>query len=170
MRKRPDMKTTKKQIVDWGDRNIDECDYPVDASEMDTHCWRCGYERKTERAHIVHWAQSGYDPQYDAPKYYRLLCALCHEEAPNVNDEEEMDDWIKSSAKVYNEHYMYNVYWKVRDKITEIYNSTGRHGFNATNKSTEKWMLKEFQKWEKEEEDRMIEKYMKLCVDKGVEP
>jgi len=29
MSKRPNMKTTKKQIVDWGMKNINECGYGV---------------------------------------------------------------------------------------------------------------------------------------------
>ena len=49
MSKRPDMKTTHKQIIEWGIKNIDERGYGVDASEMHSHCWRCGYEKHTER-------------------------------------------------------------------------------------------------------------------------
>ena len=47
------MKTTKKQIVEWGMANINECGYGVDASEMSSRCWRCGYERETERCHVI---------------------------------------------------------------------------------------------------------------------
>ena len=69
-------------------RYIDECGYGVDASEMDTHCWRCGYERYTERCHVIPDALDG----EDTPSNYRLLCPDCHIEAPNVNDPNEMDN------------------------------------------------------------------------------
>ena len=147
-RKRPDMKSTKKQIVDWCMSNIDECGYPVDASEMDTHCFRCGHERFTERAHTVPWAVLDYDPKYDSPEYYRLLCSECHAEAPNVVDEKAMDEWIKESSKI--SEGMYEVYWVYREKINELLEQTGTHGFEPRNASTWDWITKEFLKWKKE--------------------
>ena len=150
MRKRPPMKTTKKQIVDWCERHIDECDYPVDASEMDTHCFRCGYERPTERAHTVPRSNYDYDPKYDSPRYYRLLCSECHAEAPNVMEETAMDKWIIESAEKYNLHKFYNTYWKHRNKIEELFDKTGQHGFEPMNQSTKEWIIDEFVKWKED--------------------
>lgn len=160
MRKRPDMKTTKKQIVDWCSNitNIDECSYPVDGSEMDTHCFRCAYPRETERAHIVPWAVLDYDPKYDSPKYYRLLCSECHAEAPNVVDENAMDKWIRETAKI--SEGMYEVYWDYREKLEELFDQTGTHGFELRNKSTLKWITEEFFKWRLEREERLYNEYI----------
>jgi len=158
--KRPPMKTTKKQVVYWCEGHIDECGYPVDASEMDTHCFRCGYKRPTERAHTVPWANYNYDPKYDSPEYYRLLCSECHAEAPNVMEETHcewpnhhsiMDKWIIESAKMYNAQGAYNTYWKHRNKFEELLDKTGQHGFEPMNKSTKEWVIDEFLKWKEAE-------------------
>lgn len=151
MGKRPRMKTTKKQIVDWCARNISELDYPVDAAEMGTHCFRCACRRDTERAHIVPWAVLGYDKKYDSPEYYRLLCSECHAEAPNVaedvtfkwpNHHSIMDKWIKDSSVI--SEGMYEVFWDRREILQELYSRTGVHGFEPTNQSTHEWVAREF--------------------------
>jgi hypothetical protein len=172
--KRPHMKTSKKAIVEWGMANIDECGYdieiatkhherkggtgqpfeimmetpyPVDASEMGTHCWRCGHKGPTERAHIIPWALTNYDPKYDTPSSYRLLCTACHEEAPNVADETVMDKWIVESSKVYNPHRFYDTYWYVREKMETVFEKATTHGFEkAINSATQKWILREMMK------------------------
>ena len=146
MRKRPNMKTTKKQIVDWCIKNINECGYPVDSAEMDTHCFHCGYERSTERAHIVPWSNYDYDPKYDSPEYYRLLCSDCHALAPNVMDENAMDEWIRSAREI-NPYGFYNFYWEALKKIKEIVSKTGQHGFEKMNPATKEWCLSEYSKW-----------------------
>jgi len=156
MRKRPNMKTTKKQIVDWCQRNIDECGYPVDASEMDTHCFHCGYERPTQRAHTVPWAEYNYDPKYDSPEYYRLLCDQCHSLAPNVKDENAMDKWIVEDSRKYNPHGYYDYYWVIRDKIDEILSQTGQHGFEPMNDATMDWCWNELKTFLVERENAMI--------------
>ena len=152
------MKTTKKQIVDWCMSNIDECGYPVDCSEMDTLCFRCAYPRETERAHIVPWAVLDYDPKYDSPKYYRLLCSECHAEAPNVVDENAMDEWIKESVVITDGHY--KVYWEYREKIAELLEQTGTHGFERRNASTWEWISKEFLKWKEERGIKLYNEYI----------
>jgi hypothetical protein len=145
--KRPSMKTTKKQIVHWCERYINECGYPVDASEMSTRCFRCAYERPTEKAHIVPWANYNYDPKYDSPQYYRLLCSVCHGEAPNVMDEEYMDKWIITSAKEFNSSLQYDTYWLYRHKFEELLVQTQSHGFEPLNAATKEWVNEEMGKF-----------------------
>ncbi len=151
MSNRPHMKTTKKQIVEWCDNNIDECGYPVDWRDVKEVkgdlCFHCGYKRHTERAHIVPWSNYDYDSKYDSPKYYRLLCSECHSLAPNVMDENAMDIWIVEDSKKYNPHGYYNTYWDVRNKIEEIFDKTGQHGFDRMNDSTLAWCEEEFRTW-----------------------
>lgn len=175
MSRRPNMKTTKKQIVDWCMRNIDECGYPVDATEMNTHCFRCGYERGTERAHTVHWSTLNFDEKYDSPEYYRLLCSECHEEAPNVAEPEHlewpnhhsiMDNWIIESAKKFNPHFYYDVYWEVRDKVVEISSKLGTHGFNGLNKATLEWAKKQLCDWYDEWIEHRIYVYLLKEIEK----
>jgi hypothetical protein len=50
---RPTIKTTKKQILEYHYEHTDECGMGADSSEWDTHCWRCGHERNTQRCHII---------------------------------------------------------------------------------------------------------------------
>ena len=184
MRRRPNMKTTKKQIVDWCQENIEECGYPVDGEVMNTHCFRCGYERHTERAHTVHWSTLNFDEKYDSPEYYRLLCSECHEEAPNIGQDEyidwpyrhfvkmerecisEMDKWIIESAKKFNPHLYYNVYWVFRDKIAEISSKLGTHGFNGLNQATLEWAEKQFWDWYEEWEEHRIYDYLLKEIEK----
>lgn len=158
--KRPNMKTTHKQIVDWCVSNIDECGYPVDHAEMNTHCFHCGYKRPTEKAHTVPWSNYNYDPKYDSPEYYRLLCSECHAEAPNVMDETAMDKWIVEDAKKWNPNLYYNHYWKERKevlkKVEEIIEQTGQHGFDRMNDSTLNWCNEELRKWFKERDERQL--------------
>jgi hypothetical protein len=46
-------KTTKKQIVEWAIRNLDECGMGCDADEYHCRCWRCGYVRNTEMMNLI---------------------------------------------------------------------------------------------------------------------
>lgn len=90
---RKPMKTTKKQIVAyWISKGIDECELNFDWSEADGVCWNCGHLTKnTQRCHIIPDMLGG----EDIPSNYVLLCEECHEEAPNINNSEDMWDWIK---------------------------------------------------------------------------
>jgi len=133
------MKTTKKQIVEWGMRNIDECGYGVEASDMDTRCWRCGYERTTERCHVIPKSLNG----PDVPSNYRLLCHDCHLENPNVNDPTEMDKWIRRTCVP-----TYDTFWRYREAkylLQEIQSNTIIHfGEKETSAATKKWVI---EKW-----------------------
>jgi len=131
------IKTTKKQIIDWGMRYIDECGYGVDASEMDIRCWRCGYKRNTERCHIIPDSLDG----KDTPSNYVLLCNDCHIEAPNVNDPNEMDNWIRSTNVG-----MYDNFWKIREVWDSVWKDVTNHWGEKLNDSTKEWMTKEFLK------------------------
>jgi|TARA_R110002074_G_scaffold195866_1_gene362413 hypothetical protein len=155
--KRPHMKTTYEEIIDWGMRNIDECgfkcfdskdykkegrtlSYPVDASEMDTHCWRCGYDGNIpiQKCHVIPWALGG----PDIPANYRLLCEWCHDEGPNVKDYDAMDIWIRESAQIAGGKY--NRYWKVRDMYSNVLQETSMHfGHKDITQSSKEWAVKE---------------------------
>jgi len=135
------MKTSKKQIVEWGMANINECGYGVDASEMSSRCWRCGYERVTERCHVIRKSLGG----PDIPSNYRLLCNDCHHEAPNVNDPNAMDNWIRETHVPF-----YDTFWKLRKLADDVMNDVTWHfGHTGLNESTKKWVKKEISKrWE----------------------
>lgn len=99
MGNRKPIKTKVKDIIDYWIQYISECDSNFDWSEADKVCWRCGYERKLYRCHIIPDSLGG----KDEPSNFVLLCYQCHEEAPNVEDRQFMWDWIKSlHAPFYN--------------------------------------------------------------------
>lgn len=51
--KRSNIKTNVKDIIEYWS-NIEQDDCPsFDWSEADKVCWRCGYERKLQRCHII---------------------------------------------------------------------------------------------------------------------
>jgi len=140
------IKTTKKQIVEWGMRNIDECGYGVDASEMHCRCWRCGYERPTERCHVVPASLGG----PDTPSNYRLLCHECHLEAPNVADEEAMDKWIRDTCCS-----SYDTFWEHRELVKKYsYRAIIHFGEKTFNYSTKKWIA-----------EKASEEYMRRIED-----
>lgn len=56
---RNNIKTTKKQIVDYWVRHVDESDLIVDFYEAEELCWRCGCKRPLERCHIVPYSLGG---------------------------------------------------------------------------------------------------------------
>ena len=111
------IRTTQKEIIEYWMKRVDECDLSVDWSEADTHCWRCGCERKLERCHIIPHALGG----KDSPENLVLLCARCHAEGPNVGDPEIMWDWIKA----YNVPF-YNTFWIIKgmEEYEFIYKTT----------------------------------------------
>lgn len=129
------IKTTKDQIVEWGQKNIGEVGYGCDAADMSTHCWRCGYkDQGTERCHVIPHALGG----EDTPSNFRLLCHQCHKEAPNVNDYNEMDNWIRRTCVP-----AYNTFWQIREIANEVIDKTTRHwGINKLNESTQDWAAK----------------------------
>lgn len=109
------IKTKIKDIVEyWCEHEKDDCP-SFDWSEADKVCWRCGYERKLQRCHIIPDSLGG----KDEPSNFVLLCAECHAEAPNVESPTFMWDWIKS----YN-YPLYNTSLHIRaaEEYKRIYN------------------------------------------------
>jgi hypothetical protein len=95
----------------------------------------------------VPWAKYNYDPKYDSPQYYRLLCSVCHGEAPNVMDEEYMDKWIITSAEKFNNSLQYDTYWLHRHKFEELLVQVQPHGFEPLNAATKEWVNEEMGKF-----------------------
>jgi hypothetical protein len=143
--KRRQDKTTKKQIVEWAIRNLDEGGMGCDADEYHCRCWRCGYVRNTERCHVIPHSLSGPDEPYN----YRLLCSECHQEAPNVADPSAMDKWIRDTSVP-----TYDTFWEMRGTMESIMKKTSTHfGHKGINGSTKEWVIKEFSKeWNKKQE------------------
>lgn len=112
--KRKPIKTKEKEIIDYWIQYIDECGSNFDWAEADKVCWRCGCERNLQRCHIIPDALGG----KDEPSNFVLLCAECHQEAPNVENRDFMWDWIKSFYSPF-----YNTFWQTRamDEYERIY-------------------------------------------------
>ena len=116
MNRRPVIKTTKKEIVDYWKYKVDESDISVDWAEAEFCCWRCGCEKRLERCHIIPYSLGGRDD----PSNFVLLCKRCHGEGPNVNDIEFMWDWIKAYRVPF-----YETFWGILGK-KEYYFIYGR--------------------------------------------
>ena len=94
MGKREEIKTTKKEIVEYWERHMDESEMSVDFAEAHERCWRCGCKRNLDRCHIVPASLGG----EDVPSNFVLLCKRCHLDNPNVADPEIMKAQIKKSS------------------------------------------------------------------------
>ncbi|CAM3471481.1 HNH endonuclease [Erysipelothrix anatis] len=86
------IKTTKQQIVDYWETQIDFLDTNVSLKQATTHCWRCGVKRRLDRCHILAHALGG----SDSPENFVLLCKFCHIDNPNIDDSTIVWDWIKA--------------------------------------------------------------------------
>lgn len=103
VKRRNSIKTTKKEIVDYWSRIKDESFLSVDWSEAETRCWRCGYEKRLQRCHIIPDSLGG----KDIPSNLVLLCERCHIDAPNVEDENFMWDWIFANKTALYDTFFY---------------------------------------------------------------
>lgn len=103
--KRSAIKTTKKEIVDYWCRRKDEILLSVDWAEAEERCWRCGYKSRLQRCHIIPASLGG----KDTPSNFVLLCERCHIDAPNVEDENFMWDWI-----IANKTMFYDTFFQIR--------------------------------------------------------
>lgn len=108
------IKTKKEKLYEYWFSKIDESELSVDALEALNRCWRCGYERKLERCHIIPRSLGG----EDNPSNFVLLCKRCHSENPNVNDPEIMWDWLKAYKET-----LYDMFWIKRglEEYEKIY-------------------------------------------------
>lgn len=96
------IKTSKKEIVDYWFSIVDECGLSVDASEALERCWRCGYEELLERCHIIPDSLGGEDTASNLV----LLCRRCHIENPNIADKDIMWDWLRAYSTTF-----YDTFW-----------------------------------------------------------
>lgn len=161
------MKKVKEWVVQsicyWSER-IPEEDIGVDWGDgtAENHCWRCGCKRSLQKCHIVPKSLGGLDD----PSNIIPLCAMCHDEAPNVDDPNEMWNWIKEDHGSLN-----NLFWinkgfekvnltEVQKKLIskkskrfieitkKVLNRTGTHfgqhsGGSRTTVSTWAWVIRE---------------------------
>ncbi len=95
-----------KQSIDYWESIIYEGDIGCDWAEAAIMCWRCGCERTTQKCHIIPKSLGG----SDKPENIVALCAMCHDQAPNVADSDAMWSWIKSTGN-NNCGGLYNTYW-----------------------------------------------------------
>lgn len=98
------IKTKKQDIVDYWFSRVSECGLSVDASEAHERCWRCGYEYKLQRCHIIPESLGG----KDEPSNLVLLCHKCHLDNPNVADPEIMWDWLRAYGTSF-----YDTFWDI---------------------------------------------------------
>jgi len=148
---RKPIKTKIEDIVDYWSRHMDECGLSVDWSEAHSHCWRCGYDEKLERCHIIPHALGG----QDAPDNLVLLCKRCHAENPNVADKEVMWDWIRACGVPFYEtfwwlHGLKEYKFIYRKSLAEELNTVGielekfKKEFNKTLDKTTKQASRHF--------------------------
>ncbi len=105
MSNKKSIKTPLKDIVEyWGSR-IDETELSIDFSDAEARCWRCTYESKLHRCHIIPDSLGG----EDTPSNLVLLCRRCHTEAPNINDRDFFWEWLKAHKSPF-----YDTYWTIR--------------------------------------------------------
>ena len=98
-----------KHSIDYWEGIVNESDMGCDWNEAAIMCWRCGCKRMTQRCHIVPKSLGG----GDGPENIVALCAMCHDEAPNVADSDAMWSWIKKTGSS-NCGGLYGTYWFVR--------------------------------------------------------
>lgn len=90
-------KPTKKKIVEYWQRQGEECVLDFDADAHET-CWRCCNKSNLDRCHIVPESLNG----SSHPSNFVLLCKRCHGEAPNIADPKFMWIWLyKTGGPMY---------------------------------------------------------------------
>ena len=93
-----------KSIVNYWHESIDEYYLNFDWENAETHCWNCGDDKKStsgevrlQKCHIIPKSKGG----GFHPSNYVLLCAHCHQEAPDIKCKNSMWNWIKSNKTKY---------------------------------------------------------------------
>jgi hypothetical protein len=125
---------TKKQILEYHYKNTDECGMGCDADEWHHRCWRCGYIRDLEKCHIIPKSLGG---NCNDPSNFVLLCNMCHQEAPNVNNNYEMWRFIEDTSIA-----SYNCFWNYREILSKSLKKCSHHFGHGgkMNKTTKKWL------------------------------
>jgi hypothetical protein len=95
------MKTWIAQAVEYWFARKHEQDLGVDESEAHELCWRCGCKRKLQKCHIVAKQFGGTDDVSNLIP----LCALCHDEAPDVTDPDAIWEWIRATRSRFYESF-----------------------------------------------------------------
>ena len=118
---RKSLTTNKEEIVAYWMRREDECGLGVDWAEAHERCWRCGYEARLERCHIVPDSLGGSGD----PSNLVLLCYRCHREAPNHANPRYMWVWLRADNFPF-----YDCYWTFR-ATKEFETMFGRKPFST---------------------------------------
>tara|TARA_R110000782_G_scaffold134469_1_gene226830 strand:+ start:230 stop:778 length:549 start_codon:yes stop_codon:yes gene_type:complete len=131
---------SKYKILEYHYKNTDESSLGCDANQWHKRCWRCGYVRALEKCHIIPKALKGNNKD---PSNYVLLCNMCHQEAPNVRDPNEIFVWIRETCIS-----SYDCFWNYRQIIQNIMMDASTHfgHGNKFNLSTRNWIFKEITK------------------------
>lgn len=97
-------KEERKKIVEYWSKIEDESDLSVDWADAHERCWRCGYESRLYKCHIIPDSCGG---KFE-PSNLVLLCRRCHREAPNVTDPKFM--WICAQSGALRYFFDYSWY------------------------------------------------------------
>jgi len=98
------MDTSKPEIAKYWAEHA-PYDVFADWADAERLCWRCKYDRRLERCHIVPDSMGG----NDEPANLVLLCNQCHREAPNHKNPYYMWIWLRETAGIFE-----GVYWTMR--------------------------------------------------------
>jgi len=121
----------------------------VEQEDMFHHCWNCGEDKRSnskknkvrlERCHIIAKSLGG----GFEPSNFFLLCSLCHREAPNTSDKNDIWHWLESNRNRYSFYGTYNL-----GKALDLYEKQEGESFFEHAKSIENLSLAfelEFQK------------------------
>jgi len=120
--RRPDIKITINEIVEYWSYQVYEGDLSIDFSEAHERCWRCGYKSKLHKCHIIPYTLNG----KDIAENLVLMCRRCHREAPNIDDKDFFWDWLKAQRTSF-----YDAYWTIRGakEYEFIYNESVEAAF-----------------------------------------
>jgi len=82
-----------KDCWDHHSQYISETDVAVDWGDWDSEhdrCWCCGHSGKLQKCHIIPKSLGGLDNASNLVP----LCAVCHDQSPDVADKDAMFQWI----------------------------------------------------------------------------
>ena len=113
----------------------------VEQEDMFHHCWNCGEDKRSnseknkvrlERCHIIAKSLGG----GFEPSNFVLLCSLCHREAPNTSDKNDIWHWLESNRNRYSFYGTYNL-----GKALDLYEKQEGESFFEHAKSIENLTL-----------------------------